>query len=178
MAGDLTQVAQAVKSNGVNGELIMHFRDIDPDEINITEPVFIYFDGLPVPFFIDSISRRSNTKAVVHLVDIDSQEDSEEIVGKAVYTEQFSSEAEAEGFGALIGWTLYAPVSDQDESDEEEIEVEEIGEIIDFLDIPQNPCIEVNTKNGAVTLPLHEDLILDLDPESQEITLIIPDGLL
>lgn len=178
MAGDLTQVAQAVKSNGVNGELIMHFRDIDPDEINITEPVFIYFDGLPVPFFIDSISRRSSTKAVVHLVDIDSLEDSEEIVGKAVYAEQSSSEAEAEGFGDLIGWTLYAPVSDRDESDEEEIEVEEIGEIIDFLDIPQNPCIEVDTKNGAVTLPLHEDLIIDLDPESQEITLIIPNGLL
>ena len=118
--------------------------------------------------------RRSKTKIENVADSIPQMSDSLRHVRDSI----FRAEAEAEGFGALIGWTLYAPVSDQDESDEEEIEVEEIGEIIDFLDIPQNPCIEVNTKNGAVTLPLHEDLILDLDPESQEITLIIPDGLL
>jgi 16S rRNA processing protein RimM len=54
----------------------------------------------------------------------------------------------------------------------------EVGEITDFIDIPNNPCIEVETENGAVIIPLHEDLILGIDPENQEIMLEIPEGLL
>ena len=54
----------------------------------------------------------------------------------------------------------------------------EVGEITDFIDIPNNPCIEVDTKNGAVMIPLHEDLILSVDPENLEIVMQIPAGLL
>ena len=54
----------------------------------------------------------------------------------------------------------------------------EVGEITDFVDIPNNPCIEVETKNGAVMIPLHEDFILSVDPEYQEIIMTIPEGLL
>jgi ribosomal 30S subunit maturation factor RimM len=54
----------------------------------------------------------------------------------------------------------------------------EVGEITDFLDIPNNPCIEVETENGAVMIPLHEDLILSVDPEYQEIIMQIPAGLI
>ena len=44
--------------------------------------------------------------------------------------------------------------------------------------IPNNPCIEVETESGAVMIPLHEDLILSVDPEYQEIIMQIPAGLL
>jgi len=54
----------------------------------------------------------------------------------------------------------------------------EVGEITDFIDIPNNPCIEVETENGAVMIPLHEDLILSVDPEYQEIIMQIPAGLI
>ena len=54
----------------------------------------------------------------------------------------------------------------------------EVGEITDFIDIPNNPCIEVETENGAVMIPLHQDLILSVDPENQEIIMQIPAGLL
>ena len=194
---DLQQVAQVLKSNGTDGELVMSFRDIAPEDINIEEPVFIVFDGLPVPFFIESFTRRGNSKALVHLTDIESQEDVEEITGKAVYIDSNSLpelSIEEDGYAALIGWMVLKPVSmaPGTETDshraaedvgktgeiEEFDEVEEIGEITDFIDIPNNPCIEVETKNGAVMIPLHEDFILSLDPEYQEIIMNIPDGLL
>ena len=54
----------------------------------------------------------------------------------------------------------------------------EVGEITDFIDIPKNPCLEVETVNGDVMLPLHEDFILSLDPEYQEIIMQIPAGLI
>ena len=163
----MQQVAQVLKSNGTDGELVLGFREIAPEDINLQEPVFIIFDGLPVPFYIESFTKRGNTKALVRLTDICSQEDVEEIAGKAVYVEDESlpeMSLEEDGFAALVGWTLLTPVGDSSTSLEmtEDVEVAEVGEITDFIDIPNNPCIEVETENGAVMIPLHEDLILPL----------------
>ena len=181
---DLQQVAQVLKSNGTDGELVMGFREIAPEDINLQEPVFIVFDGLPVPFYIESLTKRGNTKALVHLTDIRSMEDVEEIAGKAVYIEAEEMPEltlEEDGYAALVGWMVLTPSGDFStslEMTEGEPELLEVGEITDFLDIPNNPCIEVETENGAVMLPLHEDFILGLDLEYQEIIMQIPAGLL
>ena len=212
----MQQIAQVLKSNGTDGELVMSFREIAPEDINLKEPVFIVFDGLPVPFFIESLVKRGNSKALVHLTGIKNQEDVEEIAGKAVYIEDDilpELSLEEDGFAALVGWTLLMPaeipdqVGDDEETvgdDEEAVEDDEetvgedehgwegekaslpaltgnlyvVGEITEYIDIPNNPCIEVETENGAVMIPLHQDLILSVDPEYQEIIMQIPAGLL
>jgi len=186
-----------LKSNGTDGELVMGFREIAPEDINLNEPVFIVFDGLPVPFFIESFTKRGNSKALVRLTDICSMEDVEEIAGKAVYIEEDNlpeMSLEEDGYAALIGWTLLMPeipdqVGDDVETVGEDMEEDtslpaltgnlyEVGEITDFIDIPNNPCIEVETESGAVMIPLHEDLILSVDPEYQEIIMQLPAGLI
>ena len=178
---DLQQIAQVLKSNGTDGELVMSFRTIAPEDINLEEPVFIVFDGLPVPFFIESFTKRGNSKALVRLTGIHCQEDVDEISGKAVYIEDSDApelSLEEDGFAALVGWMLLTPENpDQGEGDEL-ADLTEVGEITDFIDIPNNPCIEVETGNGAVMIPLHEDLILSVDPEYQEIIMQIPEGLI
>ena len=203
---DLQQVAQVLKSNGTDGELVMGFREIAPEDINLKEPVFIVFDGLPVPFFIESFTKRGNSKALVRLTDICSMEDVEEIAGKAVYVEEDSLpelSLEEDGYAALVGWVVLTPeipdqvgddkdkavkndcsvVGDDNETAEPSLpaltgNLIEVGTITDFMDIPNNPCIEVETENGAVIIPLHEDLILSVDPENQEIIMQIPAGLI
>ena len=210
----MLQIAQVLKSNGTDGELVMSFREIAPEDINLKEPVFIVFDGLPVPFFIESLVKRGHSKALVHLTGIHCQEDVDEIAGKAVYIEDDNAPEltlEEDGFAALVGWMVLTPETpDQVGCDEEDQvgcneedkvgcdeedkvgcdedgqdviagltgNLYEVGEITDFIDIPNNPCIEVETENGAVMLPLHQDLILSVDPENQEIIMQIPAGLL
>jgi len=158
----LLQIAKVLKSNGTDGGLLVGFRDIDPDEISLGEPVFIYFDGLPVPFFISSLKARGNGRAVVYLNDVHNLEDAEELVGASVWAECEEEEAEGEGLGDLAGWTLVGA-----------------GRIVGLLDIPANPCLEVETKNGtSVLVPFHEDLILSADPDRRELEMEIPEGLL
>ena len=193
----MLQIAQVLKSNGTDGELVMSFRNIAPEDINLEEPVFIVFDGLPVPFYIETFTKRGNSKALVRITGVHNQEDVEEIAGKAVYIEE-GEEAELsleeDGYAALVGWMLLTPsttLSDSpatqsnspvtlsdSEGSPQDIKLMEVGEITDFIDIPNNPCIEVETENGAVMIPLHEDLILSVDPEYQEIIMQIPEGLL
>jgi 16S rRNA processing protein RimM len=180
----MLQIAQVLKSNGTDGELVLGFREIAPEDINLQEPVFIIFDGLPVPFYIESFTKRGNTKALVRLTDISSMEDVEEIAGKAVYIEDDQApemSLEEDGFAALVGWMVLTPAGDFStslEMTDNEPDLIEVGEITDFIDIPNNPCIEVETENGAVMIPLHEDLILSIDPEYQEIIMQIPAGLI
>ena len=98
---------------------------------------------------------------------------------------------EEDGYAALVGWVVLTPLmpdqvghdGEDDGHDEDVIagltgNLCEVGEITDFIDIPNNPCIEVETENGAVMIPLHEDLILSVDPEYQEIIMQIPAGLI
>jgi len=162
----LLQIAQVLKSNGTEGEIIMGFRDFGPEDIELKEPVFIYFDGLPVPFFIESFVHKGNSKAIVRLTGVKNLEDAEEIVGQPVYGEEETYYLEDEdNLEDIIGWTLI----DSDGNI--------AGKITDFEDIPGNPCIYVEMSHGQVMLPLHEDLILEVNPEKAFIRMQIPEGL-
>ena len=60
----MERIAQVLKSNGVEGELLVSFIDFDPEDISLEEPVFVEFDGLPVPTTKSSevaASRRPST---------------------------------------------------------------------------------------------------------------------
>ena len=155
-------IAQVLKSNGSDGELLVSFRAFDPDDIDLQEPVFIYFDGLPVPFFIESFTRRGTGRALVRLTGVRSLTDAEEITGSTLYLD---AEEENEA-GDFSGWT----VCDADGS--------VAGTLVDYEDIPGNTCIWVDTKNGQVLLPFNEALILSVDEASKTLTMQIPTGLL
>lgn len=166
---NLIPIARIVKSNGTEGQLLMSFRDVMPEDIDIQEPVFIYADGLPVPFFIDSIAPKGSDKAFVKFVDIDNYADAEELAGQMVYADSESYEDLSEDedeFADLIGWSLLDSGG------------KKVGVVADFEDIPGNPCLYVDTENGQVMIPVHEELILSIDEKNRELTMEIPDGLI
>ena len=119
--------------------------------------MFIEFDGLPVPFFIESITAKGNSKAIVHLSGVDCLEDAEEIVGRAVWLDAEEEEEDSEDF---IGWTLL---------DKGRI----VGTVTGIEPIPGNLCLIV----GDTLVPLHEDLVLSADPEKRILDLDLPEGL-
>lgn len=164
---NLQKIAKVSKSDGTDGAVILSFLSIAPEDLEISEPVFVYFDGLPVPFFIESLSRKGNSKAVVHLTDIRSFEDAEELVGREVYAEGLSDDDNDED---LVGWTVAVVRGGAGRP-------EPLGTVTGFLDIPSNPCIEVDTKNGAVVIPLHEDFIISVDPDGETLVMSLPEGL-
>ena len=157
----MLQIAKVLKSNGTDGGVLMGFRDVNPQDITLTEPVFIHFDGLPVPFFIEDLTPKGTGKAIVHLTDVKDIKDSEELVGRAVFSDEFEEEEDVEGLTALIGWTLKG-----------------VGKVVDYVDIPSNPCIEVTTEKGNILIPLHEDLIKSMDSRRQVLEMTLPDGIL
>ena len=168
---DFLRVARVLKSNGTDGEILIGFREIAPEDLNQKEPVFITFDGLPVPFFIESFSKKGTARALVHITGVKNLQDAEEIVGKEIFASQqgvneYDSEDDGLTVDDLIGWTLL------------DADNEKVGEITDYEDIPGNTCLYVETKDGQVMIPLHEDLILSVDEDSETISVAVPKGLI
>ena len=159
----MLKIAQVLKSNGRDGELLISFFDMAPEDIDLEEPVFIEFDGLPVPFYFESYQQRGNSRALVRLTGVHNLTDADELAGRAVYADDDLYEDAEED---LTGWT----VQDADGN--------EVGTVSAHEDIPGNPCVWVDTKKGEVLVPLHEELVLSVDEDAQVLRMEIPEGLL
>lgn len=159
----MQRIAQVLKSNGRDGELLVSFVGISPDEINLEEPVFVEFDGLPVPFYFESFVPRGTNRALVRLTGVHSLEDADELSGAVLWCEDDLYEEED---GDLTGWTL------QDAGGKA------VGTVSAHEDIPGNPCIWVDTEKGQVLVPLHEELVLSLDETSKTLRMQLPEGIL
>ena len=147
-----------LKSYGTDGGVIINAPEVDIEE-RCKEPVFIDFDGLPVPFFIEETAPRGGAKYFLKLEDIDTIEQAEELVGKEVYFED-----DGEGLeDGIIGYT----VIDQNGK--------AVGCVTAFEDIPGNPCIEIA---GGTLLPCPDECILDIDEKKRTIKLQISEGLI
>ena len=151
-------VAKILKSYGTAGDVLIGLFGLDATEIDTKEPVFISIDGLPVPFFIESLTPKGKTRAIIHLTDVDTLRDAEELAGLEICIDAPDEEEEFEDF---TGWTLY----DGDRL---------VGTVSGFVDIPGNPCLEV----AGNLIPLHEELITEADPGRLILVMNLPEGLL
>lgn len=155
----MLQIAKILKAYGKEGDVLVGGSStLDLQEMSTTEPVFIVFDGLPVPFFIERSTPKGGSRAVWHLTGCHNLEDGEELVGRAVFSADGTQDAQEEDF---TGWTLFD-------------RGRRIG-VIDAMElIPGNPCLRI----GETLIPLHEDLVLDVNPDARTLDMDIPQGLL
>ena len=168
---DLLPVAQIVKSYDVNGEVVIRMTSGILEDYDFKkEPVFIYFDGLPVPFFISSFKTKGSNGALVKFETINDFSHSEELVKKEVFVDATSVDPDSieldEG-EAMATFLIGFKVKDQSGK--------MVGEISDYYNYPSNPCIELE---GKWLVPFNEELILKLDAKKRVMQMTIPAGLL
>ena len=160
-----TRIGQVLKSNGTDGQVIISLFGIGTEDISETEPVYIEFDGLPVPFFLSGVSQRGSSRILAHLTDVNSLDDAQELAGRAVYYPAAWFE-EDDDFQDFTGWTLY----DADGG--------AVGRICGLEPIPGNPCLDVLVKGQTVMVPFHEDFIASVDERQRRLVLNVPAGLI
>ena len=157
-----------LKTSGIKGEIILKFNNDCPEEIQKLESIFIDVDNKLVPFFIENIRIKSNNTVVVKFEDLDSEHKSLEFIGADFYltNEQADQhQMESEEFVDLEGYRIY------DQNDQY------IGEVIDFIDIPENPLLNVRSKEGEILIPTKDELIIEMDEDTRVIKITMVDGL-
>jgi len=171
----LLPVAKVLKSFGTEGEIIIRYNSQSQEDISVKRPVFIYFDGLPVPFFVESIQDKATDQALIKLSGMETRVFAEEVAGEIIYVERkkgkkslpnIDSESE---FTDITGYKLYDSGGNY------------IGTVNSIYPYPNNLCIGILRTNGdasEVLIPLHDDFIIGFDPDNQKIILNLPKGIL
>ena len=196
-------IARILKSYGTDGGLLVS-SDVDLESLEKGEPVYIVYDGLEVPFFISACTPKGN-RYILHLTDISTLEDADEVVGRDILAD-VSEEPDGPDF---IGWTVYDAAGDAG------VAGAAVGPSAAGAGSaagaagaagscgaaggsraaaarsdadPRGRCLGVVTDDapipgnyclyvGELMIPLHEDFIVSVDPERRELVLNLPAGL-
>jgi 16S rRNA processing protein RimM len=158
------------KAHGAEGELKIHIEEKYMEDFLSNKFIFLNVQNKPLPFFIEDIRLGKDT--IVKLEEIDTPQKAKEITSSEVFLRQedISEKIEVENkeftYDQLVGFQLF---------DEER---GELGTILEVQEMKYQDLLIVKHGEREVMIPLHEDLIVSVDPGAKKISLQLPEGLL
>lgn len=168
---ELFQIGKFQKTHALKGELNM-ISDLPVEYFEEGHPMIVEYDGIFVPYFINSIRPKGSTTFLVKIDGIESEEEASQFVNKEIYV--LKNEAEE--------WL------DEDLTDSSEFEDYEIidsstgfaiGKIEYVDDSTSNILFVAKNKYGEeIIVPATEDFIEEIDDERKIIKMNLPEGLL
>lgn len=161
------EIGMITRPHGKDGEVLVSAKNIDYEDFRELKYVFFRLQERMVPFFIDSVTIKSNS-LFVKFEDISTMEKAEQYCSTRLYIENDGDSENEESDDDRIGFTVIDNATHQ-----------EIGKIHEIIAYSMNVVLDVTRADGtSVLLPYAEDLLVDLNEEHQTITLRIPEGLL
>jgi 16S rRNA processing protein RimM len=170
----LKQIGTFIKVHGIRGEMVLNLEDSLTCELieNILtegEPVFVEKDGIPVPFFIskDGFSELNQNNILIKLDDIDDKRAIKMVSSNVLIDKSKLSDIEENLFGSpeeLVGYTVIDKRSNFS------------GEITEFINLKENPMLNVKVEKKNMLLPVISDFFVSVDDKKKIIILNLPDG--
>ena len=166
---DLTNIGKLGKPHGVDGEVAFVFTD-DAFDQEGCEFLFIKIDGIHIPFHIDGYRFKSAAVAIVKFEGVDCIDDAKRLQGMEVWCDKSfarEEEDEPEPEEALTGYEI------------RDAKLGHIGTVTGIDAQTENILLLGEDDNGGeVIIPLHDDLIKDIDDGGRVITFDLPDGMI
>jgi 16S rRNA processing protein RimM len=172
----LKQIGSFTKTHGVHGQLALNLSDnvsfdlLDKGLIE-KEAVFVELDGIPVPFFIaeNGIRELNDTTILISLEDIDDEKAKQlypcKVYLNTYYLSDFD-ETDQDDPNSWIGFLV------------NDTNLGEIGKIKEFIDLKENPLLNIDFKGQDLLIPLLADFLLEVDIEKETLIIELPDGYL
>lgn len=165
----LVELGRIQRAHGIKGELHLVLNaalDEIPEQLGW---VFLDIEGIPTPFFAEQIRPKSNSSLILKLRDIDSIDDTEELLGltaliPAALLPQTDDDEIA--LADLVGYQVQSP------------EGEVLGTITDYVDYGLNAVFTLRTTTDEVLIPAADELIVEYDDDKRLLTMDLPEGLL
>ena len=164
-ADDLFKVGQIRKTFAKRGELLMQTTN-DILEIVDTDFLWLTIDKLLVPFYLVDFKYKSDDTVILQLEDVDTESKAQPLIGAEVFIEKALLPADAPMMAdltSLIGYKVF---------DEK---AGELGTITSIDDTTANLLIALSS---GILIPLHDDLIQNIDTHQRCLHLSLPEGLL
>jgi 16S rRNA processing protein RimM len=159
------------KYHGTDGSLILHCDNPILDDVYEPEYLFIEFDGLLVPFFVaeeKGFRPKNADQAIVKFDGIASQAQAEELLNKKVFIsfDDVDEENEIAVSNSVKDYTVI------------DVVYGDLGVVEEILEIPNNPILLVRKGEVEYLIPVHQDIILEIDDDNKTVKTKVPEGLL
>ena len=165
---DVVLLGKLVKPHGTGGSVLVRFEDLRAEDIRDMGTVFIDIDGLLVPFFVESLREKSTGTAVVKFEGINSPSGIGEFAGNKVYIDRSNIRHKKRAVTGLPDLTGYKI---------EDHRLGFVGIAGEITGIANNPLLHVQSGDREFLVPVHEDIILEINHQKKLITINAPEGL-
>lgn len=169
MTDKLIGIGFTKKTHGSQGELKVSVKDEYFDDFVNAEVVFINVQGKPLPFFIENL--RDAGDILLKIEDVDSPNEAKELTAKELFLREkdiqlMKKSGEVLTFELMVGYELF------DES------LGLIGKIEAVETMPHQHLAILEYQGREVYVPLHPQMVVQLDEKKKQIVLRLPEGLL
>lgn len=152
---------------GLKGELCAFFDTDNPERYTQLDALFLDLDGEKIPYTVEHIAYRGNNQFVIKFDGIGPNE-CREFAQVELYL-PLSQLPPLDGnrfyFHEVIGFTVI---------DER---LGEIGTCQDFLEVSNNPIMQVNHNGTEILIPASQQFVTQVDRENRTLHVSTPEGL-
>ncbi len=163
-----TKIGTIISKHGFNGSLILKVSDKDSNDLSTLNFLFIEINKKHIPFKLDSIKSFKTKSYKIKFNEVNNDSYANQLISKTVFIKSnvYSGlKKETSVYSDIINFLAFN-------------NEQKIGKIININENLPQPVFEINYKSKTVMIPIHKDLILNIDKENEKIFLRIPDGLL
>ncbi|MFP4289377.1 MAG: ribosome maturation factor RimM [Bacteroidales bacterium] len=163
-------LGSVIKPTGLKGNLICFIDADEPLTYSSLESVYIEVKGTLVPYLIEDINQSNkNNQLIVKFEGVDSQEDANNLAGNDLYL-PLSLLPKLEGNKFYFHEVMEFDVVDHQKGD--------IGKIVNILDYPNNPIMEIEHDHKQILVPIKDEIIVKVDRSQKKIFIHAPEGLI
>jgi 16S rRNA processing protein RimM len=155
------------KPHGTRGSLIIRFSGLKAEDFKKRGMVFVEIDGLPVPFFIESFQEKTEDTVILKIEGIDTENKAREFVGYPVYVmkDQIKVKSSSKKIQDIKGYEVI------------DKHLGFIGFAEEVIEMTKNPLMSVINGDKEFLVPVHEDIVLEINDKEKIIRIDAPVGL-
>jgi 16S rRNA processing protein RimM len=173
LKADILEIGSFQKTHGLQGELNA-LLDVEEDYVDAGHPFIMEVEGIPVPFYPESIRTKGKKSYLVKLDGIDSQSEAQAFVNKTIYGRRVDliDYFDTDGDELLTESDLIgATVIDK--------ELGEIGKLLDVDTSTQNTLLVIEKEDGSeIYIPYVDEFVEEYDEDENIFYVSIPESLL
>lgn len=161
-------VGKIVKTHGLKGEVTLRIDNEQFDEIEELNYFLLDINDKLIPYFVENITFHSN-KSFVLFQDLKTLEAANQLVGISAYL-PLDLLPEKDGNEFYSHEVVDFLVIDEEKG--------ELGKVQEIIEYPTQSLIQIVINGKEVLIPIHDDIIQDVNREEKKIYIKAPNGLI
>ena len=161
---DLVQIGSIYKAHGVKGIIKVRVKPDYMEDFLQVEAVFIETSKETLPHFIKTIEKIADDMVLLQLEDITTKEQITPMAKFPILLREEDLTEIFEEWESIVGYMIIDNT------------VGKVGEVKEVIEMPNYELAKVNYQNRIIMIPIHEDLVEEIDEDEKKIIMNLPEG--